>query len=75
MNTFEDKLAQILEVESIRPTDSLKDYPSWDSLAILTTIAMAESEFGVVLSGPELAGAKTVGDVWNIIDSIRCSRL
>ena len=75
MSTFEIKIARILEVESVQATDSLENCSAWDSLAILSTLAMVDSDYGVTLNGQEVARSKTIGDVWNLIDSARHSRI
>jgi acyl carrier protein len=74
MNAFEKKIAAILEVESVQLTDSLAGFSSWDSLAILSTLALVDSEYGVTLDPLQLAKAETVGGIWNLVDATRRAR-
>lgn len=57
-----DGLAEILEVPAVAPETLLADAGSWDSLAIVSTIALLD-EHGVEVTGTALAGCVTVADV------------
>lgn len=52
-----------LEPGSISPETVLSDLPQWDSLALLTTLAMIDSEYEVQLSGAEIQQCRLVGDL------------
>jgi len=45
------------------PESLEKDVKGWDSLAVLSFIAMADEHFGVALSSNRLANCKTVNDL------------
>ena len=38
--------------------------PEWDSLAPLGVIVMCDTEYGVAITGPDLAARATVGDIF-----------
>ena len=64
---------ELLEIEDSPTSESealAQPLPLWDSLAVLSTIAMADEHFQVMLPGKDLESCKTVGDVWALID--RC---
>ena len=42
----------------------LADLPEWDSLAALGVIVMCDTEYGVAISGPDLAVCASVGDIF-----------
>ena len=44
---FYQRLAEILDVEDVQPENVLKDFDGWDSLAILSVLAMADAKYGV----------------------------
>ncbi len=69
MNDFLKKIAGILEVESVQETDNLKDFPQWDSLTVLSIIAMLDSDWGVNLSAADFQGITTAGDLWNVVQT------
>ncbi len=69
MNDFLQKLASILEVETVNEGDDLKAFPSWDSLAVLSVIAMLDSNYGVNLRAADFQTVKTAADLWNLVQS------
>lgn len=69
MNEFLQKLAGILEVEAVNEGDDLKAFPSWDSLAVLSVIAMLDSNYGVNLRAADFQTVKTAADLWNLVQS------
>ena len=60
---------QALEAELEKPKGSLDPHQllahveGWDSMAALLFMALADSRLGVVVSGEQIAGAKTVNDL------------
>ena len=64
MNEFLKKIAEILEVESVSDTDDLRAFPQWDSLAVLSVIAMLDANYGVNLRAADLQEASSVGALW-----------
>ena len=66
---FNEKMADILEVEASAITGemALKDLSSWDSLAMLSFVALADSQFGVVIEGSKLAACRTVDDLISLL--------
>lgn len=69
MNEFLEKLAGILEVESVKEADDLKAFPQWDSLAVLSVIAMLDANYGVNLHASDFQQVGTAVDLWNLIQS------
>lgn len=66
--SIQEKLALIeecmdLNEGTLKPEDVLADYEEWDSLTILSIIAMADERFQKTISGEDLKGAKTVADI------------
>lgn len=70
-NAFLDELANILDEESVEESANLRDYPSWDSLAILSIVAMADSKFGFTLTFPNVKKLTTVADLWAFFEKNR----
>ena len=61
---FAAGFAEILEIEpaSVVPELDLGNH-NWDSLAIVSTIALVDELYGVVLDGKSLNNCKTVADI------------
>ncbi|MEI6745906.1 MAG: phosphopantetheine-binding protein [Methylococcaceae bacterium] len=68
MSEFYEGMAEVLEVdvEQITPEFELKNV-DWNSLAIVSTIALADECFGVILNGRQLDLCKTIADIENLI--------
>jgi len=69
MNDFLKKLAAILEVEAVKDSDDLKAFPQWDSLAVLSVIAMLDADYGVNLRAGDFDPIKSAGELWNLVES------
>ena len=63
------KIAEILEEDELKETDELKSYPQWDSLSVLSVIAMLDANYGVNLPAKEFENIKTAGELWNLVQS------
>ena len=72
MNEFYEGLAEILEVEQaeISPEFDLKE-AGWDSLAVVSTIALIDDVFALTVHPNKLGQCGTVADVENLIDEQR----
>ena len=64
INSFLNALAESIEMpeNSLSEDTKLKDI-EWDSLAIISCIAISDELFDVMLSGDELANVSTIKDI------------
>jgi acyl carrier protein len=67
MESFYAELAEILEVDAVKPTDDVRTFPNWDSLTVLSICAMVDSKYRVNLNGADLAGIKSAGELAEIV--------
>jgi len=51
------------EEGTLKPESPLEDVEQWDSIAMLSLIAMLDDEFGKTITGKELKALKTVADI------------
>jgi acyl carrier protein len=74
MNEFYEGLAEILEVEvdQINPDLQLEE-GSWDSLAIVSTIALIDDVYDIQVHPNGIAECKTVGDLEKLVAAERTS--
>lgn len=70
MNAFYEGLAEILEIDvaQVTPALSLQEQ-AWDSLAIVSTIALVDDCFNVLLDGQSLGNCDTVADIEKLIEA------
>ncbi|MGE4522970.1 MAG: acyl carrier protein [Acetobacter sp.] len=68
MQEFYEGLAEILEVapETIKPELTLEE-EQWDSMAIISCVALIDEVYGQLISGSSLTACKTVADIQNLI--------
>lgn len=58
------EMQDVLQTEEVLTFDTvLAELPEWDSLAIMSTMAFLDSNFGVKTSMADYAAMKTVGDI------------
>ena len=61
---FED-----LEKGILKPDSVIRDHFTWDSINALILIAHVNVEYGVVINAEDLVNAKTVQELYNIVDT------
>ena len=69
MEEFLTLIAEILEEESVQPNDQLSSFDAWDSLTILSIIALCDSEFNAQLSAEEVENSETILALRELIES------
>jgi len=65
LTEFHSQLDNILELPSgtIKGDEGLENLPAWDSLAVLSFIAMADEKLKVQFSARDIAACTTVADL------------
>lgn len=69
MNDLRALVAETLEVETIGDADELASFENWDSLTVLSLLAMLDARFGINLTARELNQLKTFGELAALIDA------
>jgi len=52
---------------SLKSDEKLEDIPEWDSLAVISYIALVDEKLGLAVDGEALANAVTVGDLLALV--------
>jgi acyl carrier protein len=71
MSEFYEGMSEIFEVDvsEISPEFALNSAEAaWDSLAIVSTIALVDDCFGLMLDGQSLGQCETIADIEKIIE-------
>ena len=70
MKTFIDNFAEVIHehANNINPEDELQKFVEWDSLGLVTFIAMVENEYNKVLKPQDIRGANTVGELRKLVE-------
>jgi len=68
---FYQRLAEILDAEEVTEQSVLGDFESWDSLSVLSVLALADSKYGVAIKAEEIRSVVTAGDLAALVESRR----
>ena len=52
----------------MKPENVLKDFDGWDSLAILSVLAMADAKYGVSIKAEEIRSVVTAEDLARLVE-------
>lgn len=67
---FLENIKDLIDTETELTVDTkFRELDEWDSLATLSTIAMVDDEYGIVISANELRQLETLGDIIRAIES------
>lgn len=69
MDNFKTEIAELLEVDNVELNDELSSFECWDSLTILSIIALAGENYNITLSVAEINKSATVGGLEELIKS------
>lgn len=70
METLNSKLAEFLEEDEIGDDDVLRDFDLWDSLTVLSILAMLDKTYGINIVATDLVKVETVKDLNNLVNSL-----
>jgi acyl carrier protein len=74
MSEFLEGIADIMEVDVKAVTSAFELHSgtaAWDSLAIVSVIALVDDCFGVMLEGKNLTDCKTVADIEKLVEDAK----
>jgi acyl carrier protein len=68
-STFVSEIENLLEMDagSLSLETQIKDLETWDSLAFVSFLAIADSTFGMKVSPDELRKAETIADLMKLV--------
>ena len=71
MEDFIKKLEDVFEMPSgsIKPIDNFREYSEWDSLALLSLMAMLEDEYNITISRENFQKIITIEHMYNYVIS------
>jgi acyl carrier protein len=70
---FEQELAAVLEVDSatLLPEFKLEQSAYWDSLSIVSTLALVRRHFDVGIAGDRLEKCVTLQDIYDYVHQVK----
>lgn len=58
-----------IDTSNFSALTDFKDNDEWNSLLVLSVIAMVDEEYGIIITSDDIRQAKTIGDLYSIIKS------
>ena len=71
MKKFKENLAEIFEVDSVSMSDKLIDFDLWDSMTILSIIALCSEEYQVHIANDDFDTLDTIQSLYDLIEERR----
>ena len=70
LQSFIVDLADVLEKKTneVAPTDHFRDYEEWDSIALLSVMAMLEDNYSVIIEREQFEKLETVEDLFSAVN-------
>jgi len=71
-----NELSNLLEqpVENLNDNYLLESNPLWDSLTLVSTIALIDRHYAIVVKGSDIQNCKTAGDIFMLLNQrLGCS--
>ena len=70
MEQFTTLFAEALEIETgVNLEDKFREYEEWDSLAVLSIIALIKQNYDITIPRKEFDELQTVADLYNYVTS------
>ena len=68
---FLDRFSYAIEADpgTLSLDVNYQELPVWDSLNLLSVIAMADADFGITLSGHDIQSCTTIGDLFRLAEA------
>jgi acyl carrier protein len=72
MKEFIEKLEELFELSqgSIDSKDNFREYEVWDSLALLSLMAMLDDEYNVTIPRDDFQKLNTIEEMYNYINKL-----
>ena len=69
LDQFVELFKDVMEMnnQKIEPDDKFKEYDDWDSLAVLSILAMVNQEFDIVIPRREFESVNTIRELYVLI--------
>jgi acyl carrier protein len=71
MHNIYTQLAEILEAEQVNAGDVLSEFDYWDSLTVLSILAMLDANYGVNLTAADVRAMTSAGELVAAIEMRR----
>lgn len=71
MTILTDQLLEIFEIEEVEPTIILRELELWDSLSVISLLAVLDEAYGINIEATILVDVVTVADLFLYVEQHR----
>lgn len=71
MEILTEQMLEIFEVDDINPEIVLRDLELWDSLSVISLLAVLDESYGINIEATELVDVITVADLFSFVEERR----
>jgi len=71
MDILTEQLIEIFEIEEVSQDIILRDLELWDSLSVISLLAVLDESYGINIEATELAEVLTVADLFAFVEERR----
>ena len=71
MEILTEQMLEIFEVDEITSDTVLRDLELWDSLSVISLLAVLDESYGINIEATELAEVVTVSDLFAFVEQRR----
>lgn len=71
MEILTEQMLEIFEIDEITPDIILRDLELWDSLSVISLLAVLDESYGINIEATELAEVITVSDLFAFVEQRR----
>ena len=68
MTILTDQLLEIFELEEVEPTIILRELELWDSLSVISLLAVLDEAYGINIEATILVDVVTVADLFSYVE-------
>ena len=71
MEILAEQILEIFEIDSVNDSDVLRDLELWDSLSVISLLAVLDEQYGINIEATELVDVITVADLYKFVEERR----
>lgn len=71
MEILREQILSIFEIDEIKPETVLRELEFWDSLSVISLLAVIDESYGINIEATELVDVITIADLFTFVEQHR----
>jgi acyl carrier protein len=68
---LKNQMVEIFEIDDVQSDDVLREYELWDSLSVISLLAVLDEHYGINIEADDLAEIETAGELMSFVEQRR----